>query len=189
MWWWKKVISLNPLVQDWQIERVWYVLAITILIPSASLRITTTAFEFGGLIRWFSECTFQFYQLLPSNGCSALMFGYSQHDKKWGNDCNTPGAFRAGHLPTGLRAMERVAAGVPTPANFTVKVQAANPSTALTFLDPVISLLGINQKEIISIYTATLCTEISSARLFITLQKNEEYPKYPTMQKWLGKYW
>ena len=127
--------------------------------------------------QWFNSVvlrvnTHWLYHLPLSDVHSALMFGFSQHDKKWGNENNILGAFRVGNLPTGLNVVERVASGMLTPANSAIKIQAVNLSKALKFLDPVISLLGINQKEIISIYKATLCTQISSAQLFITLQKN-----------------
>lgn len=84
--------------------------------------------------------------------------------------------------------MERVVSRMLTPANFAIKIQAVNSSKALKVLDLVISLLGINQKRIISIYKTALCTQISSSRLFIIVKKKWNYTKYPIIKKWLGKY-
>lgn len=100
------------------------------------------------------------------------MFAFSQRDKN--REPSTPGALRAGMLPTGLKAVERVVSRTLTPANVAVKIQAVNSSEALQVLDPVISVLGIDEKEIISIYKIVLCTLISSARLFIILKKKLE---------------
>lgn len=121
-----------------------------------------------------------------------LVIHFSQHDKKWENEYNlvwVPLVLGAHQLA--WKQGEKSCFRMLTSANFAIKLQAVNSSRALKVLDPVISLTGINQKEITLISITALYKKIVSARLFIIQKekKRRKYSKYLTIKKRLGNYY